>query len=448
MSVPILTSTDIGVPAGPPTGDSQTQGEFSRMLNDELNVESTPVGEALGVQVEENVEVFDPTATLDVEAGAGLIDAELLDAGLLDGELMDLAGAETVADDAVVSALALTDDPTVDESLDEPASDSAAVLAGLTATVADTTESTESTPSTEVATDDLTAVDVAPAESTVASSTTESDGVDVDPIGVDVALDAEPVAITDEPIVADEQASAAAPSDVLADADADAAPADVVDTISTDAETTDVTAVNDAAMSASEGAVAADTDTSADASFIDPSTDAVDPAVADAAEAMTAPRTIDTADEAAAPQTTSNVSAPSATAAAGSSGTPAAAPAAPSAPMPPGVPGGDPVVETTLSRIAETIEAMTAQPPPRSISLDLTELHGIRIRISVDAGEVSVDVADTGAGSSGSDHWQRQLEDSLEDRRRGAQRFAAETAAAPVVNEPSTRPMADRGLRL
>lgn len=84
----------------------------------------------------------------------------------------------------------------------------------------------------------------------------------------------------------------------------------------------------------------------------------------------------------------------------------------------PVMPGTDAVVETTLSRIAETVEAMVNQPPPRSISLDLADMHGIRVRISIESGDVSVSVTDAGAGSSGSGQWERQLHDTLDQRRR------------------------------
>ncbi len=79
-------------------------------------------------------------------------------------------------------------------------------------------------------------------------------------------------------------------------------------------------------------------------------------------------------------------------------------------------------MKATMSRIAETIEAIASQPPPRAISLDFAEVHGIRIRVAVDANGINVTVTDAGAGSSQTGQWQRQLSESMDQRQQQQRR--------------------------
>ena len=79
-------------------------------------------------------------------------------------------------------------------------------------------------------------------------------------------------------------------------------------------------------------------------------------------------------------------------------------------------------MKATMSRIADTIEAIASQPPPRAISLDFAEVHGIRIRVAVDANGINVTVTDAGAGSSQTGQWQRQLSESMDQRQQQQRR--------------------------
>jgi len=108
-------------------------------------------------------------------------------------------------------------------------------------------------------------------------------------------------------------------------------------------------------------------------------------------------------------------------------------------------------MEAAISRIADTAEALSKQPPPRAISLDFGEAHGIRVRIAIDAGGISVTVADAGAGTSDTATWQRQLNESFdqEQRNRDNQQTPTDDDAVSDAARVSARQIRqDAGLRL
>ncbi len=74
----------------------------------------------------------------------------------------------------------------------------------------------------------------------------------------------------------------------------------------------------------------------------------------------------------------------------------------------------------SLQRVVESIEAMTRQNPPRSVTLDFGSMHGLRVRLAVHATGVQVTVTDAGAGANRVEMWEQQLSDLLGERGLGA----------------------------
>ncbi len=443
MSVPILTAApDIGQSVVRPGTEPEAQGEFSRMLNDELHVDDTAtIDDAASIddagiddvatQVEDAVELFDPTTALIEEVSAQVEpEAVVLDptvvaltlpsgasaADVVDVPLAELNGTRREADQVTGAAEldAATDDPLITSTVGLLAESRAVAPAGVEVTV-----------DTQVATDDVSvAADVAMATGVSATE------IGATPVEGDTQIDAELAGLDAPGAAVDSDPSAAADligSDAVAGTDV-ATPAQAASSETDGAATLGATdgAADDGAVADADAATSMQQTTAAENSgraSADVSTTATTATTAEGASPLAATGALSTASGPTAPPV-------------GVAGSPT---------------GPDAMVETTLSRIAETIEAMSAQPPPRSISLDLSELHGIRVRISIDAGEISVDVSDAGAGSSGSDHWQRQLQDSLHERRRGGRRFgddASAPTAATATASTSTTERTDRGLRL
>ena len=74
----------------------------------------------------------------------------------------------------------------------------------------------------------------------------------------------------------------------------------------------------------------------------------------------------------------------------------------------------------SLQRVVESIEAMSRQHPPRSVTLDFGAMHGLRVRLAVHATGVQVTVTDAGAGANRVEMWERQLSDLLGERGLGS----------------------------
>ncbi len=74
----------------------------------------------------------------------------------------------------------------------------------------------------------------------------------------------------------------------------------------------------------------------------------------------------------------------------------------------------------SLQRVVDSIEAMSRQNPPRSVTLDFGDMHGLRVRLAVHAGGVQVTVTDVGAGANRVQMWEQQLSDLLGERGLGA----------------------------
>ncbi|NOX30082.1 MAG: hypothetical protein GXP35_08555 [Actinobacteria bacterium] len=117
---------------------------------------------------------------------------------------------------------------------------------------------------------------------------------------------------------------------------------------------------------------------------------------------------------------------------------------------PPPVSQQQATMEAAILRIADTAEALSKQPPPRAISLDFGEAHGIRVRIAIDAGGISVTVADAGAGTSDTATWQRQLNESFdqEQRNRESQQPPTDDDAGYTARFSARQIRQDAGLRL
>jgi len=62
------------------------------------------------------------------------------------------------------------------------------------------------------------------------------------------------------------------------------------------------------------------------------------------------------------------------------------------------------------------LEVMALQPPPRTLTLDLTDLHGVRVTLALEGGGVNVSVSDSGAGNENAREWARQLDQLLSER--------------------------------
>jgi len=79
-----------------------------------------------------------------------------------------------------------------------------------------------------------------------------------------------------------------------------------------------------------------------------------------------------------------------------------------------------PVVTTpamvSAARVLDMLEVMSLQPPPRTLTLDLTDLHGVRVTLALDGGAVNVSVSDSGAGNESAREWARQLDQLLSER--------------------------------
>ena len=69
-----------------------------------------------------------------------------------------------------------------------------------------------------------------------------------------------------------------------------------------------------------------------------------------------------------------------------------------------------------VNRVIDTLGVMVRQPPPRTLTLDLTDMHGVRLTISVTSSGGSLAVADTGAGDANTEQWKQQLDQLLSER--------------------------------
>lgn len=79
-----------------------------------------------------------------------------------------------------------------------------------------------------------------------------------------------------------------------------------------------------------------------------------------------------------------------------------------------------PAMRASIERVMATLDVIAKQPPPRVLTLDLTELHGVRVTLSLDEGSVNVSVTDSGAGDAHARQWQDQLDDLLDERSFGS----------------------------
>ncbi|MEZ5281180.1 MAG: hypothetical protein R2770_11990 [Acidimicrobiales bacterium] len=70
-----------------------------------------------------------------------------------------------------------------------------------------------------------------------------------------------------------------------------------------------------------------------------------------------------------------------------------------------------------VERVLDAVDRAASLPPPRAVTLDLEEQHGIKIRVVSEPGGVSVTVDDAGAGTADANRWQRDLSDMLDKRR-------------------------------
>lgn len=89
-----------------------------------------------------------------------------------------------------------------------------------------------------------------------------------------------------------------------------------------------------------------------------------------------------------------------------------------------------------VEQVLEAVDRASSMVPPRSVTLDLEEQHGIRIRVVTEAGGVSVSVDDAGAGLADANRWQRDLTDLLDKRKQGNNggfEAAAESAGATAT---------------
>ena len=103
----------------------------------------------------------------------------------------------------------------------------------------------------------------------------------------------------------------------------------------------------------------------------------------------------------------------------------------------------------SLQRVVESIEAMSRQHPPRSVTLDFGAMHGLRVRLAVHATGVQVTVTDAGAGANRVEMWERQLSDLLGERGLGSgDRDQTPGGGDREPSRPWTRPGAAPGSRV
>lgn len=102
-----------------------------------------------------------------------------------------------------------------------------------------------------------------------------------------------------------------------------------------------------------------------------------------------------------------------------------------------------PAMRASIERVMATLDAIAKQPPPRALTLDLSELHGVRVTLTIDEGTVNVSVSDTGAGDAGTRQWQDQLDQLLDDRdheRPGGGGPAPSSDVPSAPRRPTARP--------
>ncbi|MCP3935843.1 MAG: hypothetical protein GY708_10780 [Actinomycetia bacterium] len=98
-------------------------------------------------------------------------------------------------------------------------------------------------------------------------------------------------------------------------------------------------------------------------------------------------------------------------------------------------PAGSRAEVHAIEQVLDAVDRVASMTPPRSMTIDLEELHGIRVRIVAEPGGVSVTVDDAGAGSADAQQWQRDLSDLLDQRRQNQDPDQA--ASDPATVGPS-----------
>lgn len=109
-----------------------------------------------------------------------------------------------------------------------------------------------------------------------------------------------------------------------------------------------------------------------------------------------------------------------------------------------------------VARLVEVVERLRAAPPPQRIVVELTELDGLRVQVSLDGSTVKLAVVAPGAGAQSINDIVGELSGALADRgfdlSGGSEdhREAAEDAGyvAPGRNETKTKTARASGLRL
>ena len=86
----------------------------------------------------------------------------------------------------------------------------------------------------------------------------------------------------------------------------------------------------------------------------------------------------------------------------------------------------------------------------QELTLDLTDLHGVRVTVALDGSSVNVSVSDSGAGDALARQWQQQLDQLLEDERSFGRNDDADTtnADADSTTQPTAPAPAPAGLRI
>ena len=107
-------------------------------------------------------------------------------------------------------------------------------------------------------------------------------------------------------------------------------------------------------------------------------------------------------------------------------------------------------MRASIDRVLSTVDLMSKQPPPRVLTLDLTDLHGVRVTVSLDEGTATVSVSDSGAGGASARQWQDQLDQLLDDRRnnRGKSESQLADAESRAARQSLARPDRSNELRI